>query len=94
MLTGKQNGQDRHGTESYKRIQAEVQRSTRRAHSGYMEDVVSKDLKENSKRFWSHIKSKEEASDVSALLNDDEFLQCDTMIKAEILNKQFVRLHS
>ena len=58
--------------ERYKRLQAEVQRSTRSAHRGNMEDVVSKNLKENSKRFRSFIKSKrQEASGVSALLNND-----------------------
>ena len=76
--------------ECYKKLQAEVQRSTRKAHRGYMEEVVSQDLKENSKRFWSYVKSKrQEASGVSALLNEDGFLQSDTTVKAEILNKQF-----
>ena len=42
----------------YKKLQAEAQRSTRKAHKGYLEDIVSQDLKENSKRFWPFIKSK------------------------------------
>ena len=55
-----------------------------------MEAVVSKDHKENSKRLWSFIKSKrQEASGVSALLNNDGYLQSDTSVTAEIPNKQF-----
>ena len=55
-----------------------------------MEDIVSQDLKENSKRFWSFIKGKrQEASGVSALMNEDGYLQSDSSVKAEILNKQF-----
>ena len=69
----KRSGQTR-DWERYKRLKAEVQRSTRRAHRGYMEDFVSKDLKENSKRVCSFIKSKQqEASGVSALLNNDGY---------------------
>ena len=73
----------------YKKLQAEAQRSTRKAHKGYMEDIVSQDLKENSKRFWSFIKSKrQEASGVSVLINEDGYLQSDSPVKAKILNKQ------
>ena len=61
-----------------------------------MEEVVSQDLKENSKRFWSYVKSKrQEASGVSALLNEDGFLQSDTMVKAEKTQQEVsVSLHA
>ena len=76
--------------ERFKRLQAELQRSTRKAHRSYMQDVVSADLKENPKRFWSFIKSKrQEGTGVSELVNKDGFLQSNTTAKAEILNEQF-----
>ena len=79
----------------YKKLQAEAQRSTRKAHKGNMEDIVSQDLKENSKCFWSFIKSKrQEASGVSALMNEDGYLQSDSSVKAEILNKQFQSVYT
>ena len=79
----------------YKKLQAEAQRSTRKAHKGCMEDIVSQYLKENSKRFWSFIKSKrQEASCVSALMNKDGYLQSDSSVKAEILNKQFQSVYT
>ena len=79
----------------YKKLQAEAQRSTRKAHKGYMEDIVSQDLKENSKRFWSFIKSKrQEASGVLALMKEDGYLQSDSSVKAKILNKQFQSVYT
>ena len=60
------------------RMQSEVQRSTRSEHRRYMADVVSKYLKENSKRFWSFVKSKkQESSGVAPLINKEGFLQSD-----------------
>ena len=57
--------------------------------------LSAKDIKENSKRFWSFIKSKQqEASGISALLNNDRYLQSDTSVKAEILNKQFQSVYT
>ena len=54
-----------------------------------MEDV-STDYKENSKKFWSFIKSKgQEWTGVAPLKNKMGFLQSDNKSKAEILNEQF-----
>ena len=79
----------------YKKLQAEAQRSTRKAHKGYMEDIVSQDLKENSKRFWSFIKSKRQgAAGVLALMKEDGYLQSDSSVKAKILNKQFQSVYT
>ena len=79
----------------YKKLQAEAQRSTRKAHKGYMEDIVSQVLNGNSKRFWSFIKSKrQEASGISAFMNEDGYLQSDSSVKAEILNKQFQSVYT
>ena len=60
-------------------------------HKGYMEDIVSQDLKENSKLFWSFIKS---TSGASALMNQNGYLQSDYSVKAEILNKQFQSVYT
>jgi hypothetical protein len=49
--------------------------------------MANRDIKENSKRFWSYIKSKrQEPAGISPLLNKDGFLHSDSQIKAEILN--------
>ena len=40
----------------FKKLQSEVQWSARSAHRRYMADVVSNDLKEDLKRFWSFVK--------------------------------------
>ena len=90
----KQTGQPR-DWERFKRLQAEVQRSTRKVHRSYMQDVVSADLKEKPKRFWSYIKSRrQEASGVAPLINKDGFLQSNTPAKAEILNDQFQSVYT
>ena len=73
----------------YKRLQQEVQYEVRQANKKYMEDV-STDYKENSKKFWSFIKSKgQEWTGVAPLKNKMGFLQSDNKSKAEILNEQF-----
>ena len=73
----------------YKRLQQEVQYEVRQANKKYMEDV-STDYKENSKIFWSFIKSKgQEWTGVAPLKNKMGFLQSDNKSKAEILNEQF-----
>jgi len=74
----------------YKKLKAELQRQSRRAHTEFMKEIVSKELKDNPKRFWSYIKSrKQDASGITALKNKDGFLHSDTPTKAEILNNQF-----
>jgi hypothetical protein len=59
----------------YKRLQQEVQYEVRQTNKKYMEDV-STDYKENSKKFWSFIKSKgQEWTGVAPLKNKMGFLQ-------------------
>ena len=85
----KKSGQSK-DWDRFKRLQSEVQRSTRTAHRRYMADVVSNDLKENTKRFWSFIKSKrQESTGVAPLINKEGYLHSDSTKKAEILNHQF-----
>ena len=59
----------------------------------YMEEIVSNDLKENLKVFWSYVKSKrQESTGVSPLKNKNGFIHSDmhSSSKVEILNDQFV----
>ena len=54
----------------YKKLQAATQRETRTTEKIYMEEVVSGDLKQNPKRFYSYIKSKRQESEgVSSLID-------------------------
>jgi hypothetical protein len=47
-------------------------------------------MKNNTKQFWSYLKSKKQDSQgVTPLRKDDGFLYSDTETKAEILNDQF-----
>ena len=82
--TGKKRDQDR-----YKRLQSEVQLQIRKSYKGYMQEVVSECYKGNPKKFRSFIKSAgKEATTVSPLKNEDGFLQSDSHIRANILNRQ------
>ena len=60
-----------------------------------MEEVVSSDLKQNPKRFYSYIKSKRQESEgVSSLIDKNGFLQSDSTKRAEVLNDQFVSAYT
>ena len=60
------------------------------AHKNYIEDVVSSDMKQNPKQFWSFIKGKRHDSiGVSSLIDKDGFLHNEGPRKAEILNEQY-----
>ena len=73
----------------YKRLKKEVQYEIRQANKKYMEDI-STDYNENSKIFWSFIKSKgQEWTGVAPFNNKMGFLQSDNKNKAEILKEQF-----
>ena len=59
----------------YKKLQASVQRETRSTERSYMQEIVSGDLKQNPKRFYSYIKSKRQESEgVSSLIDKNGFL--------------------
>ncbi|CAC5392977.1 unnamed protein product [Mytilus coruscus] len=82
--TNKKRDMDR-----YKRLKQEAQWEVRQANKKYMEEV-STNYKDNSKNFWSYIKSKgQEWTGVAPLKNKLGFLQSDNKSKAEILNDQF-----
>ena len=80
-LTKKTQDKDR-----YKNLQREVQFKVRRANRDYLETSVSGDYKENSKKFWTYIKSKgQEATGVAPLKNKDGFIQSD-YCRSQIVN--------
>ena len=59
----------------YKRLQHEVQYQIRFAHKTYMQEAVSKILKDNQKKFWSIIKNKgREATGACLLILNDQFV--------------------
>ena len=79
----------------YKRLKMQAQKDMRSAHKKYMEEIVSIDLKENPKVFWSHIKRKrQESTGVAPLKNKDGFIHSDSSSKLEILNDQFVSAYT
>ena len=79
----------------YKRLRMQAQKDMRSAHKKYMEEIVSNDLKENPKVFWSYIKSKrQESTGVAPLKNKDGFIHSDSSSKVEILNDQFVSAYT
>ena len=58
----------------YKIIKAQTHKDLRTAYRKYMGDVISKDAQEQTKSFWSYIKSKkQESSGVAPLKNKDGF---------------------
>ena len=60
-----------------------------------MVDVVSNDLKDNSKWFWSFVKSKrQESTGVAPLINKDRYFQSYPTKKAEILSQQFQSVYT
>ena len=74
----------------YKRLQKKVQFHVRKANKTYMQDTVSNESKDNSKKFRSLVKSKgQEFTGVAPLKNKDGFLQSNTQSRANILNDQF-----
>ena len=79
----------------YKRFRMQAQKDMRSAHKKYMEEIVSNDLKENPKVFWSYIKRKrQEPTGVAPLKNKDGFIHSDSSSKVEILNDQFVSAYT
>ena len=61
-----------------------------KTYKTYMEDVVSSDMKQNPKQFWSFIKSKrQDSTGVSSLIDKNGYLHSEGPMKAEFLNEQF-----
>ena len=67
-----------------------MQRDCRETYISYVNNMFADDSTGNSKRFWSFIKGKRcDSTGISPLMNDG-ILQCNSHIKAEVLNDQFV----
>ena len=59
----------------YKKLQKEVQSSTRRAEKDFLQNVISGYLKQDPKRFFSHVKSRQQDYvGVSSLVDKDGYL--------------------
>jgi hypothetical protein len=75
----------------YRRQQKEVQYLTRKADKTCLAKDLSGNFNEDSKKFYSYIKSKGlESSGVAPLKNKDGYLQSDSKTRTNILNEQFV----
>ena len=60
-----------------------------------MADVVCNDLKENTKQFWSFIKSKrQDSTGVAPLINKEGYLHSDSTKKAEIPKQQLQSVYT
>jgi hypothetical protein len=74
----------------YTKLKSACQREIRKSHDSYLQDIVSGDMKNNSKKLWSYIKhKKQDSSGVAPLKDTDGLLHSDTPAKPEILNNQF-----
>ena len=79
----------------YNKLKSETQHQMRKAQTDLIQNTVNRDIKENSKRFRSYIKSKrQEPVGISPLLNKDGFLHSDSQNKAEIWNNQFQSVYT
>ena len=79
----------------YNKLKSETPHQMRKTQTDFIQNTVNRDIKENSKRFWSDIKSKrQEPAGISSLLNKDGFLHSDSYIKAEMFNHQFQSVYT
>ncbi|CAG2243533.1 unnamed protein product [Mytilus edulis] len=78
----------------YNKLRQEVQWEVRQAIKKYMGEVSS-NYKDNSKKFWSYIKSKgQELTGIAPLKNKMGFLKSDNKSKANILNDKHMQPYS
>ena len=62
----------------------------RNAYYNYIRDIISPDLHQRPKRFWSYISSRRcDNNGVAPLRNTDGLIYSDAKSKADILNNQF-----
>ena len=74
----------------FKRLQKLQRVTCRDAYNSYIRDIISPDIQERPKRFWSYITSKKcDNNGVAPLRDTDGLIHSDTKRKAEILNQQF-----
>ena len=75
VINNIKNNNKKKDKDRYKRLQREVQFKARRANRDYLETSVSGDYMENSKKFWTCVKSKDqEATGVAPFKNKDGFI--------------------
>ena len=73
----------------FKKLQKLQRVTCRNAYNSYVREIISPDINERPKRFWSFIKSKCDNNGVAPLRGTDGLIYSDPEKKAEILNKQF-----
>lgn len=74
----------------YQRLKKLTEKECKTAYKNYIEDMISPELTNNPKRFWSFIKSKRcETTGVAPLRDTDGLTYSDGKSKANILNQQF-----
>ena len=79
----------------YNEIKKNTQRECRRAHSNYLNEIISEDSDLNNKKLWTYIKGKSQGSaSVGDLKGRDGITYQDPKIKAKILNEQFSSVFS
>lgn len=78
----------------YKNIKKECQKECRRAHSDFVNEIISNGECQN-KKLWSYISSKnQENLGIADLRNDQNILIQDPPSKAGLLNYQFLSVFS
>lgn len=75
--------------ESYKKKRREVQKSLRKSHHDYMNNVIGDSLKTDGKKFWTYVKNQKRDSVGIPTLKKDETLYFTSDQKADALNRQF-----
>ena len=88
MQKGKPKNSKEH--QRYKALKRKTEKECKNAHDEYMKNVVSPESNNNSKKFWSYIKSrKNDNTGVAPLKDEHGVLHTDSNSKADILNRQF-----
>ena len=81
--------------ERYKHLSKSLQRECRKAHNTYVNDIICGDMKQNSKKLWTYLKSKkQDTTGIAPLQHQDGLLRSDSETKAELLNDQFQSVYT
>jgi hypothetical protein len=71
----------------YTKLKSACQREIRKSHDSYLQDIVSGDMKNNSKKLWSYIKhKKQDSSGVAPLKDTPMLLVCQDVPTLEMVH--------
>ena len=74
----------------YRKLKTSCKKACRQAHTTYLHNIISQDLTESPKKFWSYIKGKNcDNNGVAPLKGADGLTYSDKLIRANLLNQQF-----